>query len=351
MVTKNPTPSPGSWRRLLPWLNIALTTVLVVAGLWYLSTRLSLASIGQALAGASPAYVALAILIMLVTIALKGWRWQIMFLSDHPRVSFRAAFWATALGQYVNLIIPFLRLGEVARLYGLNQEVGIGPARALGTLVVEKTLDLIFFGLTVLLILPFVILPDYVNSSGLSLTALPLLVFAALYILAYRTHWVIAAMKWLIRPLPERLQERLLGIGVNGLEGLAALRSTRLNLIMMLLSLAVAALAVVLPYVLFPALGLRLTLIDAALIHVVVTIAIVPPSTPAKIGVFNAAAALMLWQFGLDDETAIASYAILLYLVVIAPQLILGIIAASRSKWRWGVAAGAPETTLENHAA
>jgi uncharacterized protein (TIRG00374 family) len=312
---------------------------------------MSLAAIGEALADASLAYVGLAVLIMIATIALKGWRWQLMFLSDHPRVSFHAAFWATALGQYVNLIIPFLRLGEVARLYGLNQEAGIGPARALGTLVVEKTLDLIFFGLTVLLILPFVVLPDYVNNSGLALIVLPLLVFSALYILAYRTHWVIASLERLARPLPERIRLRLLRVVVDGLEGLAALRNTRLNLIMMLLSLAIAALAVVLPYVLFPALGLQLTLIDAALIHVVVTIAIVPPSTPAKIGVFNAATALMLWQFGLDDETAIASYAILLYLVVIAPQLILGIIAASRSKWRWGATVAAPEATLENHTA
>jgi hypothetical protein len=76
-------------------------------------------------------------------------------------------------------------------------------------------------------------------------------------------------------------------------------------------------------------------LLDAALIHIAVTIAITPPSTPAKIGVFNGAAALMLWQFGLSDETAIAGYAILLYLVVVAPQIILGLVAASRSKWRW----------------
>jgi hypothetical protein len=81
----------------------------------------------------------------------------------------------------------------------------------------------------------------------------------------------------------------------------------------------------------------------------VVSIAIAPPSTPAKIGVFNGAAALMLWQFGLTDETTIASYAILLYLVVIAPQIVLGIIAASRSKWRWQIATGPSLTVLPPH--
>ena len=48
-------------------------------------------------------------------------------------------------------------------------------------------------------------------------------------------------------------------------------------------SLLAAVLAVLMPYTLFPALGLPLTLLDAALIHVVVTIAITPPSTSSTV--------------------------------------------------------------------
>ncbi len=104
---------------------------------------------------------------------------------------------------------------------------------------------------------------------------------------------------------------------------------------MLLISLAIALLAVALPYVLFPALNLPLNLLDAALIHIVVTIAIIPPSTPTKIGVLNGAAALTLLQLGVRDETAVAGYAILFYLIIVVPQVVLGLIAASRSKWRW----------------
>jgi uncharacterized protein (TIRG00374 family) len=351
LVKEEATHSPASWRRLLPWLNLALTLALAAAGLWYLSTRASLEAVGEALAGASPGYVALSVGVMILTIVLKGWRWQMLFPSERPPVSFRAAFWATALGQYVNLIIPFLRLGEVARLYALHRETGAAPARALGTLVIEKTLDLIFFGLTILLILPFVILPDYVNRPGPAYLIVPFVLLTVLFLLAYHTHWVITVWQRIVSPLPERPRGWLLRVAVTGLEGLEALRDKRLSLALLLLSLAIAALAVVLPYVLFPALDLPLTLIDAALIHVVVSIAIAPPSTPAKIGVFNGAAALMLWQFGLTDETAIASYAILLYLVVVVPQIFLGIIAASRSKWRWQVVADSSDAPLGNHPA
>lgn len=325
----------AGWHKWLPWLNVALSILLVLAGLWYMSTRVSLAEIGSALAAASPGYVALAILLMVLTIILKSWRWQLLFAAEPPRIRFAPAFWATALGQYVNLVVPFLRLGEIARLYGLNQETGISAARAAGTLIVEKTLDLIFFGLTIILIFPFVILPEYVDQPGPLLWLIPMLLMVVLYLLAFRTTWVIRWWRLIVRPLPERLERWFLKLAVSGLEGLATLRSFRLSLLLLFASGLIALLSVLTPYILFPALNIPLTIIDAALIHVVVSVAIAPPSTPAKIGVFNGAAALMLYQFGLTDETAILSYAILFYLVVILPQILLGIIAASRTKWRW----------------
>jgi glycosyltransferase 2 family protein len=324
----------SSWHRLLPWLNIGLTIILIVAGLWFLSTRVSLREIGAALYNATSVFVLAGVAIVLLTLVLKAWRWKLMFTDNRHPITFVPAFWGTALGQYVNLVIPFLRLGEVARLYALNRETGANPVQAAGTLVVEKTLDLIFLGLTVLLILPFVILPEYVSRPVL-LLALPIFIILILFLLAYQTKFIIQLWRMIIRPLPQGLQGWFLRVAVTGLEGLAALRSPRLSFLLLVSSLLIALLSVLLPFILFPALNLSLSLLDAALIHVVVTIAIAPPSTPAKIGVFNGAAALMLYQFGLTDETVIYSYAILFYLVAITPQIILGIIASARSRWRW----------------
>lgn len=331
-------PDRASWKRYLPWLNLGLTLALIIAGLWYLSTRMDPATLVEALLAASPGYVGLSVVIMLLTILLKALRWQLMFPTEQPPIRLASSFWAISLGQYVNLIVPFLRLGEVARLYALNQEAGTSPGRAFGTLVVEKTLDMIFFGLTILFVLPFVILPDFVGNPNIILWLLPLALLVVLYLLAYQTHLVIRLWRRVVQPLPERLRDLLLRLAVSGLEGLESLRNRQLSLYMLILSVAIAFLSVALPYVLFPALSLPLDFLDAALMHIVVTIAIVPPSTPAKIGVLNGAAALTLWQLGITDETAIATYTILLYLVVVVPQIILGLMAASRTKWRWQTA-------------
>lgn len=335
----------SAWRRLLPWLNLILTGGLIVAGIWYLSTRLDLATIIEALSKASVGYTLLSVGIMLATMLLKALRWQLMFPSERPPVRLSSSFWAISLAQYVNLVVPFIRLGEVARLYALSREAGVSPGRGVGTLVVEKTLDLIFFGLTILFVIPFVVFPDYVSRPGPLLTLLPLILFGVLYLLAYQTELVITLWRRIIAPLPPRVQEILFRLAVNGLEGLAALRDRRLNLLMLLLSVMIAGLSVALPYVLFLALSLPLTFLDAALVHIVVSIAIVPPSTPAKIGVLNGAAALVLWQLGVPDEAKIAAYTILLYLVVVIPQIIVGLIATSRTKWSWQMVARPSLTT------
>ena len=337
----------NGWRRYLPWLNLILIVVLISAGFWYLSSRIGLAAIAETIAAGEMGYVLLAAAIMVLTIVIKGFRWQLMFTASPTPIRFSTAFWATALGQYVNLIIPFFRLGEVARLYALNQETGTAPAQTLGTLVLEKTLELIFFGLTVVAIVPFVILPDAVSQSWPVLVAVPIVLLIALILLAYRTRWIIELWRMVIAPLPDRLNQRLERVMTLGLEGLSSLRNKRLSMFLILLSLVIAVLSVLLSYALFPALDLPLTILDASLVHIVVTLAITPPSTPAKIGVFNGAAALLLWSLGLTDEAAIASYAILLYLVVVVPQVTLGIVAASRSSWRWQTAMRALERQEE----
>lgn len=334
MVEGRPPAQPDR-RRALPWLNLLLTILLIIGGLAFLSSRVDLAAVGRVLAGTEPVPVALALAIMVLTIGLKAWRWLLLFPSaGGPR--YAAAFWAISLGQYVNLVVPFLRLGEVARIYVLNRESAAAPAQTLGTLVVEKALDLLFFALAILLVLPLVAIPGYSGQGGPLVILAPLLLVVVLYLLAFHTEWVIDLTRRLAQPLPDRLEAWVIRIGVSGLEGLAALRDRRRMLGLLLQSLIIAALGVVLPWLLFPALGLSLTWLDAALVHIVVTIAITPPSTPVKIGVFNGAAAFVLWSRGVADETALVSYSILLYLVVVGPQLLLGLVAALRSNWQFG---------------
>lgn len=323
-------------RKLFSWFNALLGVALLIWGGWYVVSQITLAEIGRALAQANPIYMGVALLIFLLTLLAKAWRWQLQFVPRAERPFFAATFWAMMLGQFVNTAVSFMRLGEIARVYALYQQSGISKLKSLGTLVLEKTLDLIMLLLTLVVLIPFVVLPDFIAEQGVSLGLAALLALVALYLLAYQTRLILRFTAWALQPLPAHWGRRLLQFTASGLDGLAALRSSRSLLSLLALSGVVAIFSVLMPLALFPAFGLPFGLLEAILINLVVTVAgALPVPTPGKIGVFEFAVVFMLRQFGFNDEATAFSYAVVFHLLIIGPQLLLGAIAAWRTDWRW----------------
>ncbi len=321
--------------RLLPWFNLILAIILIGIGIWYLSGKVSLQEIIQALLLADPIFIVLGILLTLLNIVAKTWRWQLMFLTQEDGIPFSAAFWALMLGQYVNLIVPFLRLGEIARIYALNRQTKMPMSRSLGTLVLEKVLDLFMLMLAIAIVLPLVILPEFVDDPGRLVWIFPFVAIVVLYLIAYQTQLISNFFLALEQRIPTQFAKRMLKWSINGLQGLSSLRSRKLSLLLVGSSALIFFLSILLPYVLFAAFNLPLGLVAAAVVHIVVTIATTPPSTPGKIGVFNGAVALILISFGMANEAVVISYSIVFLLVVIIPQILLGSLAAARTDWRW----------------
>lgn len=313
------------------WLNLLLTAALVGGGLWYLVQKVTLVEFGQALARANLVYIALAVGVIVLTAVAKTWRWQQLFPDSPP---FPALFWSLVIGQFVNVTVPFLRLGEVARIYSLDQQAQTGKVRVVGTLVVEKTLDLLILLLMVAALIPFVVLSKFVETNEVALlTAVFILIFA-LYILAYQTAWVVRWLQKFSRFLPERWQRPYHKLTIAGLEGLASLRDRRTLFTLITSSTIIAFLSILTPWLLLPAFQLPATFLLATLINVGATIATVPASTPAKIGVVQFAVIFILSQLEIGSEAAVWSYAIVFHLVVVLPQIFLGMIAATQTNWR-----------------
>jgi hypothetical protein len=331
-----------TFARLWPWLSIGLTLLFIALGLWYIVRRVSLGEIAQALTRASIGYIVLSLAVMVLTIALKAWRWQWLLTPlraplrapQQQTPSFSTLFWAVMLGQWLNTAVPFFRLGEIARIYVVDHQAQTGKVRLLGTLVVEKTLEMITLVLTIVALLPFIVLPEFISAPGLPLSIGALFILLALYLLAFQANLVIRLSRHFATWLPAPLARWLLQLVVSGLEGLSALQTRRATLVLFGVSLLIAVLSIVTPYLLFPALAIPFGFVEAALIHVVVSIAVTPPSTPGKIGVFDGAVAFTLLYLGLDNEAAVVSYTIIYHLVVLLPKIVLGSIAVSRTNWR-----------------
>lgn len=329
-----------SWRlpktSLWSWLNVILSLLLLGWGIWYLGREISFADVQQAIATAHPLPLLLGIATILITLLLKTWRWQMLFHPRPQRPPFTAAFWALMLGQFVNTAVSFLRIGELARVYALQQQTGQSKMRSLGTLVLEKTLDLFALILTLLIVLPFAIVPAIITDQGFTLGIITAVLLIALFTIAHQTQRITTLLRWLSQRLPDILATRILRWGVAGLEGLTTLQNPRAIFATFSATAIIAATSITTPWVLFAAFDLPFGPVEAALIHLVTTVAsVLPVPIPAKLGFFEAAVIFMLTQFNVTNDAISVSYAILFHLVIILPQIFLGALAASRTNWRW----------------
>jgi len=311
------------------WLRIILSLLLAAAAIILLVRNVNIDDVQRAIAAADYRFIGIALLILLITILLKVWRWYWMFPAGKDRPHFSPLYNALMLGQFFNFIFP-LRIGEIARVYSLDRQAGVSKAKSLSTIVIEKTLDLVALLLSTALLIPFIVLPDFILDNGYPLAMVVILILAALVYLAYRTDQVTSIVRKASKPLPQAIQRKISEVLVAGLDGLSSLRNWRLTLWLGSLSFLIVILAILTPFVLFHAFNLPLGLEDAVILNLVLTLGTIPPSTPGKILVFEGIVILMLRRFGLDDNNLILSYAIIFHLVVALPQILLGVIAFAR---------------------
>lgn len=314
--------------RSIPWFRLLAGLILGGLGLWLVFRETSLAEVRIALQQARLGYVVLALLIIVCTGAVKSWRWQLLYYPQSPLPSYSALFWSLHLGQLVNTILPFLRAGDLVRIMDVDRRTRVGKSRTLGTLVVEKVLEMITLAVTVLIVAPFLVVPSFVRDSGLVIAATGLLALFFLWLVAYETPIILRVSTAIVRRLPRRIAHRLLPILTSGLGGLVALRSSRAVAGLLASSLLIGMLYVLTPLILFRALNIDLGLVSGAAIHSVLSIGTLPSWAPASVGVFEFLVAYMLRFFGEGNGGVILAYTIIFHLVILLPQIVLGGIAA-----------------------
>lgn len=314
--------------RPIPWFRLLASLLLGGIGLWLVFRDTSLAEVRLALQQARLGYVLLALLVIVCTGAVKSWRWQLLYYPQSPLPSYAALFWSLHLGQLVNTILPFLRAGEVVRIVDADRRTHVGKSRSLGTLVVEKVLEMITLALTILVVVPYLVVPSFVRDSGLVIAATGILALVFLWLVAYKTPLILVLVTAIAKRLPRRLSRRLMPIIVSGLGGLVALRNRRAVIGLLGSSVVIGVLYVLTPTILFRALDIDLSLVEGTAIHAVLSVGTLPSWAPANVGVFEFLVAYMLRFFGTTNGGVIFAYTILLHLVIIAPQIVLGGIAA-----------------------
>ena len=324
----------GREKGRLSWPRIIIGVLLGSAGLYFIFRNVNLGDVAQAVRDADPVYLILAVLVIVITIVTKTWRWRLIFTSGAETPTFSALFWSLSLGQFFNVVVP-LRTGEIARIVALDQQEKISKSRTLSTLVIEKTLDMTGLVVSVLVILPFVALPDAITERWNTLAIIVLLILPLMFIAAVNSRRLVDLSKRIGELLPQWLRLHFIQILEAGLEGLSALKSRKLLASLSVVTLIIFALSVLTPLVLFYAFGLPFGVREAIILNLLVTLSTAPPSTPGRIVVFLAIVRLTLEGFGAVDSSLVLSYALTYLIVVYAPSLLLGGLALAKGGYRY----------------
>jgi glycosyltransferase 2 family protein len=263
-----------------------------------------------------------ALAVMTCAFFIRALRWQVLFAP--PRPPFRIVASALYVGYFFNNILP-ARAGDAASILALNRRARTPVAETTGTLVIERAFDLLSLLLLLFVSLPW--LPDlsWVRAAGLLAGGLFLaigLLVVALAVFGERPFHFAGRHLERIRFLKD------LGIGeapANLFRGLHGLRRPWTGLLCFLLTALSWLVLAVGFWLVTIAFDLGLSYGAGLLVVIAVGLGMVLPSSPAALGVFEAATVLALAAYGIPDSEAV-SFALVLHALNALPFLVLALV-------------------------
>ena len=132
--------------------------IFALAGvLLYLALRgAELDKIAEALREANYGWLVPLFVVTMLSLLLRAWRWQVLLKAlpprssgaDPSRVPLKTAFYSLMIGYMVNYALP--RMGEVVRTADVAAQEKLSFSGVLGTVVVERILDVLVLALGLL---------------------------------------------------------------------------------------------------------------------------------------------------------------------------------------------------------
>lgn len=310
-------------RRASSWIGLVVSAVFAYAAV----RNVRLGDVWEGLRASNYVWLAPALLALAASVALRTLRWQYLFPRE-TRPALGPTFRATIVGYFFNIVLP-ARAGEAARVLALSQETRTSKAEGAATVVVERAYDVLSLLVLLFVTVPFVPHISWLRSAeelALALSLALLLIAITLALFGLRPlHFVLQPLGWLPFVSREMLDALVESVG-RGLAGLRDLRLVVLAAALSALNLIALALSV---WFVMEGFALGLPLAAAMLVVVATNLVQILPSSPAALGVFEAATLVALRVYGVSDADAL-SYAIVLHATHVLPFVAAGLVLVRR---------------------
>ncbi len=258
----------------------------------------------------------------------RSLRWQQLLSTMGYKTRWGNAFHCTMLGYFANLGLP--RLGEFVRPGTLSRYEKIPFEKVMGTVVVDRALDFLCFGLifVLALALQYEIFWNYLKENAdldfLSVTQSPL--FIGLVILCFLAPFVI----WIYRVQLKstRLFRKLAEMVGGFLDGLKSLVYVQNKPLLLLHTIVIWVMYYLMTYLCFRSFAptSHLAPLAALLVHVFGSLGMIIPS-PGGMGSYHALVIAALGLYGIEQNNAFSFAMIIFFTINLFGNILFGIIA------------------------
>lgn len=129
-------------------INFTLSLILTAVFIYIAFHDVDFKKVLQTVSQASLLWIILFIITLLTSHYIRAVRWKVIMNSVQPHAKMRNLFGAMMVGYGVNCVIP--RLGEITRAVLLGRWERISRSSMFGTVILERVIDVIFLGLSVI---------------------------------------------------------------------------------------------------------------------------------------------------------------------------------------------------------
>lgn len=284
---------------------------------------------------------------LMLSHAIRSWRWRYMLAPVKDGISFRNLFSGVMVGYMMNNILP--RAGELVRPYTIGKLEGIPKGAAFGTIVIERLLDTLSFLLLVVAIPllyrgPLKETFPWLESTGLIVSLATGALLALMMVMMLRRNWTDALLRLLGKIVPARFAERIEGAVHSFLDGAEFLKRPGGFLPILILSVLIWGLYAVMMYAAFFAFDIQALGFRAAIVVLAISSIGVAMPTPGGTGTYHVLTTQTLLRLYAVDATVALSYATVTHAVGFIGVTVIGLYYFLRDHIRIADAASAAGT-------
>lgn len=123
-------------------IQVVISLGIAVWIFWYLYKDIALESLIAQIIASNWWWIILSLIIAILGYWIRAWRWTLLIQSEEgEKVTTGRAYHAVMVGYLVNMLLP--RAGELARCGVLTRTNGISLGHLIGTVIIERSVDLI----------------------------------------------------------------------------------------------------------------------------------------------------------------------------------------------------------------